>query len=107
MKQLQVIDAPDQRFRISLGGVQYDFRLKYNVAAESWYMDVEVDSTPKVSGRRITSGANLLRAVSGATGQLYAVQLDATSSVQDQYLRLTEGSLALLWVSPEEVASYA
>ena len=91
--------AQPQRFRITLGTVDYVFRLTYqNTDQGGWVLDIaDTDDAPIVSGIPLVTGINLLGQYPhlGFAGRLWLQTLDDNAPTYDNL-----GSEAFLyWVT--------
>ena len=52
---------PFYSFPVNLDGNQYRFRVRWNVTAEAWFLDIEgVSNTVSIHGIRLVTGVDLL-----------------------------------------------
>lgn len=94
--ELPVIFAPSQRFSTSLSGKRCDFGLHYNEWSGRWSLDLAVDGVPKLSGRRIVVGTDLLPPSLGL-GRLVALDW-AKSGARPGRTELPSGAVRLIHV---------
>lgn len=58
MTQLLFSDTADQSFSELVDGKRMTFRFRYNTTSAAWSMDISVDGTEKMLGRRLVYGLN-------------------------------------------------
>jgi Domain of unknown function (DUF6983) len=94
----------NQQFTISLGGVTYDMRLKWNAPNQSWILDIlDSQQNAVLEGLPLITGADLLAQYKyvGIAGSL-VVQSDYDPDVVPDYETL--GSTGHLYYLPPESA---
>lgn len=72
MQEIPIIDAADQKMAVSLGGRRVSLRLRYNVSADRWTLDLSIDDVPILNGRKIVTGVDLLAPFKLGIGLLFA-----------------------------------
>jgi hypothetical protein len=75
--EVPFIDAPDFQFEISLDGIVYLMRLRWNHIANAWFMDLSTRArTPLVFGTKLVAKCPLLAEQAGdliPKGEFYVV----------------------------------
>lgn len=72
MRQLILTAAPSQTFSVRYAGQSLRVAVRYNNFQDRWAFDLAVAETPKVAGRKIVTGVDLLGAYALGFG-LYAL----------------------------------
>lgn len=73
MIQFKIADHADQQFATILNNRRVTLRLRYNVTAERWTLDVSIDDLPVLTGRKIVTGVDLLAPFKLGIGLIFAL----------------------------------
>lgn len=60
MQEIKLIDSPSQVFITKLGTTKVKLHFKYNSVSDRWTFDVYINEVPKLHGRRVVLGTNLI-----------------------------------------------
>lgn len=101
MNRFSVIDAADQQFGTIIDVRRVTIRLRYNQTNDRWSFDLSVDDQPRVHGRRIVTGIDLLAPYNLGLGVIFAASV--TASAEPGRLELVNGSVRLFGASQAEV----
>lgn len=71
--EIPVISAPFQRLTTVLSGKAVAIELTYNATAGRWHLDLSIEGVPVLKGRRLVTGADLLRPFRLGVGKLAVV----------------------------------
>lgn len=75
--QISFIDAPDFQFEVSLNGIVYLMRLRWNHVSMAWFMDLMTrERTPLVFGTKLVASCPLLAEQAGELipkGEFYVI----------------------------------
>lgn len=102
MRRFHIIDAPRQTFSAVLNGRRCTISLAYNVTTERWNMDLSIDGTLVLAGRRVVHGVDLLAPFQFGLGTIFAGDHEGKGSLPD-YEALIEGRTRLYHVTPAEI----
>ncbi|MCO5164661.1 MAG: hypothetical protein M9939_26585 [Mesorhizobium sp.] len=76
LNQLSIIDAPGQVFSTVVDGRKVTIRLRYNVQAERFAMDLAIDETDVLKGRKVVAEIDLLAPFDFGIGSIFAADVD-------------------------------
>jgi TM2 domain-containing membrane protein YozV len=101
MIEFTIADEPDQNFSIVLGGRRVTIRLWYAVFNDRWSADIAIDGEPKLYGRKIVAGVDLLAAFNLGIGVIFAnIETGSASPGRDQ---LVGGLVKIYHATQEEI----
>ncbi len=103
MREIAIIDAADQQFGMILNKRRVTMRVRFNVTTDRWSFDLSVDDLPKVHGRRIVTGVDLLEPYDLGLGMIFAL---ANAGDDPTRTALPSGLVRLYHASPDEVNEY-
>ncbi len=101
MINITVSDHADQQFAVILNNRRVTLRLRYNPIVDRWTFDLSIDDVPKIQGRKIVTGVDLLKPFNLGIGILFAWSI-VPGSVPNRE-QLINGSVGLFHTMPEEV----
>lgn len=101
MRELTVIDEPDQQFGTIFNEQRVTLRLRYNMTGNFWTFDLAVDDEPVLHGRRITTGVDLLSTFNLGLGMLFAVAV--TDGAVPDRVGLPSGRVRLYHTTEDEI----
>ena len=73
MIEFPILDEADQQFGAVLNNRRVTLRVRYNTTTDRWSLDVSIDNTPVLHGRRVVAGVDLLLPFSLGIGAVFAV----------------------------------
>jgi hypothetical protein len=79
MNIFTITDHPDQQFGTIIDGKRVTIRLRYNPVSDRWSFDLSLDDIPKLLGRRIVTGVDLLAAFNFGIGVIFAASVTSSS----------------------------
>lgn len=100
MIAFKVTNDPDQRFSTVINEQRVTLRLWYANFSDRWSMDVSIDGTPVLNGRRLVTGVNLLSEFGFDIGAIFAHS--ETDSVADRD-SLFEGLVKIYHADESEI----
>lgn len=68
--EITIIDAPFQRLKTFLNGVEVGIVLSWNAWLGRWALDIEIDDEVRVAGLRMVAGTDLVRGFNLGIGKL-------------------------------------
>ncbi|KAA0970805.1 hypothetical protein FPY71_10035 [Aureimonas fodinaquatilis] len=103
MREFVVTNDADQQFTVVLNGRRCTIRIRYNVTAERWMMDLSIDDTPVLTGRRLVVGSDLLAAYDFGLGSIFL--LSETGETNPGRDELPGGMVRMYHATPAEIAA--
>lgn len=94
---LPIIDAPDQTFTCSLNDKRCQFRVVFNETSNRWSFDLWINDILVLTGRRIVTGVDLVRAFAFDIGAVFAFSWGAEGIAPDR-VNLPAGRVKLIQV---------
>lgn len=79
MREFLVTDAADQQFTAIFDGRRATIRLRYNVTANRWMLDLSIDDAPVLVGRRLVLDRDILAAFDFGIGAIFVSTNDPTA----------------------------
>lgn len=76
LNQLSIIDASGQVVSTVANGLKVTIRLRYNVQAQRFAMDLAIDETDVLKGRKVVSEVDLLAPFAFGIGSIFAADVD-------------------------------
>lgn len=76
LSEFDIIDAPGQVFSTVVNSRKVTIRLRYNFESEHFAMDLGIDDTPVLTGRKVTSEVDLLQPFDFGIGAIFAADVD-------------------------------
>ena len=71
MREFPIMDHADQQFTAILGNRRATIRLRYNVTANRWMMDLAIDDAWVLTGRRLVLNRDVLAAFNFGIGAIF------------------------------------
>ena len=71
MREFPIMDHADQQFTAILGSRRATIRLRYNVTANRWMMDLAIDDAWVLTGRRLVLNRDVLAAFNLGIGAIF------------------------------------
>lgn len=100
MQSFVIADAADQRFDIIVSGQRVSIRLRWNETSQAWSMGLSISTVPKIEGRKIVGGVNLLAAFNLGIGGIFA-----DGDGPPSYDQLVTGARKIYHATDEELAA--
>ena len=94
LQEISVLPEGHQTFSVTLSGQKVTLGLRYNVRADRFSLDLFIDEQPRLLGKTIQTGVDVLRAHSFGIGSIFA----ADPSEQERpatFENLTTGAVKL------------
>lgn len=102
MRRFHIIDASRQTFSAVLNRRRCTISLAYNVTTRRWSMDLSIDGTLMLAGRRLVHDTDLLAPWRFDIGSIFASDWEGKGREPD-YDALVNGRTRLLHVTPAEI----
>lgn len=102
MISFTITESPDQQFSTIIGQKRMTIRLWYSTYSERWSMDVSIDGTPVLHGRRIVTGIDMLATFNFDIGVMFAVSENNDPPGRTQ---LSEGLVKIYQATKDEVSA--
>ncbi|RIY00219.1 hypothetical protein D3218_13115 [Aureimonas flava] len=103
MREFVITDLPDQQFTVILNGRRCTIRLRYNVSADRWMMDLSIDEAPVLTGRKLVLDTDLLAPFDFGLGTIFLSDLG--SGAQPDRKALPEGRVRMFHATAEEMTA--
>lgn len=103
MQEIPLTSNPSQTFSMTLGGVNYNFRVIYNTRLKIWSMDLSAGNTRLADGVALVQGIDILSPYNLALKNLYV--LNTSASGADATANNLGTDVKLFLLTDEEVAS--
>ena len=101
MRQIDVIDAPDQTLSLIGGGRRMTLRLRHNATEDRWALDLAVDGAWVLYGRKLVPDVDVIAGYGFGIGGLVATDEGPGEPVT--YDALVTGSANLFYIEPDEL----
>lgn len=101
MIMFEIADVADQQFAAILERRRVTIRLRYNVTIDRWSFDLSIDDLPRLYGRRIVLGVDLLEPFDFGIGVIFAS--DVTPGSQPTRNNLPAGLVRLFHTTEAEI----
>lgn len=76
LSEFSIINAPGQVFSTAVNGLKVTIRLRYNVWAERFAMDLAIDEVDVLKGRKVVTEVDLLAPFDFGIGRIFAADVD-------------------------------
>ena len=86
-----------QSFSINLGDNNCDFIVNYNTQAQGWFVDISVDSVPKITGMALVANCEISKSYNSDIGRFFFITTDNTDVTLDNLGKSNQ----LLWESSD------
>jgi hypothetical protein len=78
LSEIQVTSDPGQIFSLVVDGQKVSLRLRYNTHSERFSMDLSIDETPRLTGRKVVTNVDLLKPFDFGIGSIFAAAPDGS-----------------------------
>lgn len=103
MREFTITDDAEQEFTVILNGKRCTIRLRYNVSADRWMMDLKIDEATVLSGRRLVLDVDVIAPYDFGVGVLFISALGQDTK-PDRFC-FSEGRVRMFSASADEVAA--
>lgn len=100
MIEFTIIDESDQQFSAVLNGQRVTIRMWYATFNDRWSIDISVDGEPKLHGRKVVAGSDLLEAFDLGIGVVFAHSEQPLEPGRDE---LPDGIVKIYHATKEEI----
>lgn len=78
LSEIQVNDAPGQIFSLIVAGRKVTLRLRYNTTTKRFALDLAIDETDVLKGRKLVTNVDLLAPFNLGIGSIFAAAPDGS-----------------------------
>lgn len=78
LSEIDVNGDPGQVFSLVVDGQKISLRLRYNTSSERFSMDLAIDETPRLTGRKVVTNVDLLKPFDLGIGAIFAAAPDGS-----------------------------